>query len=144
MRSLRWRPKKRCSIREITNFRGFGQSKVSKLQNSLVNLDTRTYWLTGRDTRRRLEKRDCPGFNGTYLNIVYYTRCNTLKLVTSRRGPYLHHCAQATQLLSKKCHSGGEPLATLCLIWPARDLKFRPPAPEANVLLLDSKPKDKT
>ena len=32
-----------------------------------------------------------------------------------------------TQLLSKKCRSGGEPGATLCPIWPARDLNLRPP-----------------
>ena len=29
------------------------------------------------------------------------------------------------QLFSKKCRSGGEPLATLCPIWPARDLNLR-------------------
>ena len=38
------------------------------------------------------------------------------------------HCARATQLLSKKCLSGGEPLATQRPIWPARDLNLRPPA----------------
>ena len=48
--------------------------------------------------------------------IFHYTRCNTPKRVTSWRGPSARHCARATQLLSKKCRSGGEPLATLCPI----------------------------
>ena len=69
--------------------------------------------------------------------IFHYTRCFTPKRVTSWRGPSPRHCARATQLLSKKCRSGGEPLATLCLIWPARDLNLRPPAPETNALPLD-------
>ena len=34
----------------------------------------------------------------------------------SLQGPSLRHCARETQLLSKKCCSGGEPLATLCPI----------------------------
>ena len=46
--------------------------------------------------------------------IFYYTRWITPKRVTSWRGPSPRHCARATQLLSKKCRSGGEPLATLC------------------------------
>ena len=45
--------------------------------------------------------------------IFHYTRCNTPKRVTSWRGPSPRHCAWVTQLLSKKCRSGGEPLATL-------------------------------
>ena len=48
--------------------------------------------------------------------IFHYTRCTTPKRVTSLRGPSPRHCARATQLLSKKCRSGGEPLATLCPI----------------------------
>ena len=43
---------------------------------------------------------------------------------------------QATQLLSKKCRSGGEPLATLCPIRPARYLSLRPPSSETNMRLL--------
>ena len=65
------------------------------------------------------------------------TRCSTPKRVTSLRGPSLRHCARATQLLSKKCCSGVEPLATLCPIWPARDLNLWLPAPESNALPLD-------
>ena len=44
---------------------------------------------------------------------------------------------RATQLHSKKYCSGGEPLATLCSIWPAQDLNFRSPARETNALPLD-------
>ena len=69
--------------------------------------------------------------------IFHYTRWVTPKRVTSSRGPSPRHFAQATQLLLKKCCSGGEPLATLCPIRPARDLKLGPPAPETNALPLD-------
>ena len=66
--------------------------------------------------------------------IFHFTRCKTPKRVTSLRGPFPRHCARAAQLLSKKCCSGREPWAALCLIWPARDLSLRPPAPETNAL----------
>ena len=46
----------------------------------------------------------------------HYTRSDTPKRVTSWRGPSPRHCAGATQLHSKKCRNGGEPLATLCPI----------------------------
>ena len=59
------------------------------------------------------------------------------KRVTSWRRPSPRHCARAAQLLWKKCDSGGKPLATLCLISPARDLNLGPPAPETNPLPLD-------
>ena len=59
------------------------------------------------------------------------------KRVTSWQDPSPRHCARATHLLPKKCHSGNEPLATLCPIRSARDLNFRPPAPETNALPLD-------
>ena len=67
-----------------------------------------------------------------------YIRRITVKRVTSKRGPSPHHCAWATQLLSTKCCSGGEPLTTLCPIWPARDLNLIPPAPETNALPLET------
>ena len=35
------------------------------------------------------------------------------------------------QLHLKQCGGGGEPLATLCPIWPTRGLNLRPPAPNA-------------
>ena len=38
--------------------------------------------------------------------------------------------------LSRKCCSGGEPLATLYSIWPALDLNLRPPVAETNALPL--------
>ena len=69
--------------------------------------------------------------------IFHYTRCITPKRVTSLWGSSPRHCARATQLFSKKCRSGGKPLATLCPIWPVRDLNLRPPAPETNALPLD-------
>ena len=43
-------------------------------------------------------------------------------------GPSPRYCAQATQLLPKKCRSGGEQLATLCPIWLAQHLNLRTPA----------------
>ena len=69
--------------------------------------------------------------------IFHYTRYITPKRVTSLRGPYPRHCARVTQLLSKKCRSGGELLVTLYPIWPAWDLNLRPPDPETNALPLD-------
>ena len=48
----------------------------------------------------------------------HYTRCITPKRVTSLRGPSPRHSTtygQPSSPLSKKCRSGGEPLATLCL-----------------------------
>ena len=35
--------------------------------------------------------------------IFHYTRCIPPKRVTSLRGPFMRHCARATQLFSKKC-----------------------------------------
>ena len=64
-------------------------------------------------------------------SLQYAEACNELA------GPSPHHCARTAQLLSKKCCSGGKPLATLCPIWPARDLNLRPPATETNPLPLD-------
>ena len=69
--------------------------------------------------------------------ILHYTHCITPKHVTSLRGPPPSHCASAAQLLSKKCRSGGEPLATLCSIWPAQDMNLRPPTLKMNALPLD-------
>ena len=59
--------------------------------------------------------------------MFHYARCNTPERVTSWRGPPPRHCARATQLHSKKCRNDGEPLATLCPIWPARDLNLNLP-----------------
>ena len=50
--------------------------------------------------------------------IFHYKRCITPKRVMSWLGPSdLCYCTRATQLLSKKCHSRGEPLATLYPTW---------------------------
>ena len=51
--------------------------------------------------------------------------------------PSPRHCTWATQLLSQKCHSSGEPSATLRPIRQARDLNLRSTAPETNALPLD-------
>ena len=56
--------------------------------------------------------------------IFHGTTCITPKRVTNLRGPSPRHCAQATQLLSKKYCSGREQLRTLCPIWPAWDLNL--------------------
>ena len=56
------------------------------------------------------------------------------KRVTSWRGPSPRHCARAALFVWEKCGSDGKPLATLCLISPARDLNLGPPAPEINPL----------
>ena len=68
-------------------------------------------------------------------NLLLYSLYHR-KRVTSLRGPSPRHYARETQLLSKKCGSGGEPLATLSNL-TARDLNLRPPAPETNALPLD-------
>ena len=51
--------------------------------------------------------------------------------------PSPRHCTRATQLLLQKCHSSGEPSATLRPIRQARDLNLRSTAPETNALPLD-------
>ena len=70
-------------------------------------------------------------------HIFHYTRWITLKRWTSWRDLSPRHCTQATQHFAKKYGNGGELLATLCLVWPARDLNFGSPAPETNPLPLD-------
>ena len=55
----------------------------------------------------------------------------------SQHGSSPRHCARVTQLLSKKYRSGGETLAALCPIRPARDLNLGPPAPETNAIPLN-------
>ena len=67
--------------------------------------------------------------NLSLYSLYYAEKCNKFCWA-----PSPHHCARATQLLSKKCRSGGEPSVTLCPIWSARDLNLRPSAPEMNAL----------
>ena len=69
--------------------------------------------------------------------MFHYTRCTTPKRVMSLNYPLPRHCLRATQLLSKKCRRGNEPLATLHPIRPARDLNLRLAALETNVLSHD-------
>ena len=61
--------------------------------------------------------------NATFANAnqikPFITPFITPKLVTSLLGLSTRHCTLATQLLSKKRRSGGEPLATLCRILTA-------------------------
>ena len=61
----------------------------------------------------------------------HYTRCIVLKRVTSLQGPSPRQRLDNTAPL-KKGRSDGEPLATLCPLWPAWDLNFRPTTPETN------------
>ena len=68
--------------------------------------------------------------------IFRYRRRFTSIRKTTIRDPSPRHCALATQLLSRKCCSGGEALPTLCQIWPTRDLNLTLPAPETNALSL--------
>ena len=64
--------------------------------------------------------------------IFHYACCIALKRVTSWRVPSPRRSARATQLLSKKCRNDDELLATVCPIWPVRDLNLEPFAPETN------------
>ena len=70
-------------------------------------------------------------------NIILYIGQMKPKLILHIAGPISASLRPATQLLSKKCHNGGEPLATLCPIWPARELNITPPTLETNTLPLD-------
>ena len=63
----------------------------------------------------RGEGRSTGSFKSNIISI-YSLLYITAKGETSLRGPFPRRCAQATQLLSKKCCSSGEPLTTLCPI----------------------------
>ena len=69
---------------------------------------------------------------------LLYSWCDTPKCVTSLWGPFPSPCTWATQVFLKKCCSGDEPLATLCLFdLTCPRLSLRPPASEMNALLFD-------
>ena len=70
-------------------------------------------------------------------NQIFHSRYITPKRVTNLLGPSPRQCARAAVLLAKKCCCGDEPLASLCPIRRARDLKLRPPAPETKALPLN-------
>ena len=70
--------------------------------------------------------------------IFHYFRHTVLRRGCNQLvGPSSNSCGGATQLLSKKCRSGSDPLATLCPIWPTWDLNLRPPFAKTNALQLD-------
>ena len=60
--------------------------------------------------------------------------CCTPKRLTCLWSPSPGHCAQETQLLSKKMSQWGQPLAILCLIRLAQDMNLRPTAPVTSAL----------
>ena len=64
--------------------------------------------------------------------IFSFTRCTMQKRITSWRNPSPRHCARAIQILSTKCCSGGELLATVSDLTDPRNL--RPTVPE-NIAL---------
>ena len=70
--------------------------------------------------------------NRSLYSLYHPEACNEF---TGPNSATLH--LEATQLLSKKYRSGGEPFATLCPIWPARDLNIRAPTPETNAIPLN-------
>ena len=63
---------------------------------------------------------------------LYYT-----DFIILMQNSFPHHCSRAALLSLKKCCSGGELLATQCLIWPALGLNLRPSALKTNALPLD-------
>ena len=68
--------------------------------------------------------------NLSLYSLYYAEACNQFAgLISAALRP------RSIELLSKKCCSGGEPLATLCPIRPARDLNLRSSAPEMNAFL---------
>ena len=115
-------------------------TQMSLRTSKTVRLDTKSFGAKQFEVMLQICNTRHKGLesqNGVSNQIFHYTRCITPKRVTCWQGPLPRHCARATQLLSKKYLSDGEPLAALCPIWPARDLNLRPFAPETNVLPLD-------
>ena len=115
---LQKRTQKRSSkiFREVS---GVLQHNFNGAKNSAVFLRTggfeakakakaKDFKMCPRGQRRPRELHLCLEYKSN--QIFYYTRCNTPERVTSWRGPSPPHCARTTQLLSKMCRSGGEPL----------------------------------
>ena len=76
----------------------------------------------------------------------HYTRCITPQLVTGWRGtfwrhstsviiPFRRHSTCVIVPVEEMDRNGGESLATLYSIWPARDLNLKPPAQRSNASL---------
>ena len=111
---LQKRTQKRSSkiFREVS---GVLQHNFNGAKNSAVFLRTggfeakaKDFKMCPRGQRHPRELHLCLEYKSN--QIFYYTRCNTSERVTSWRGPSPPHCARTTQLLSKMCRSGGEPL----------------------------------
>ena len=69
-----------------------------------------------------------------------FSLCFTQKHATSLWCLSLLHYAGQHSSFWKKCRSGGEPLVTLCPIWPARDLDLWPAGTKTSALPLDQLP----
>ena len=101
--------------------------KASVLYRSIIIENKRQCGVT----LRKLHRNQIKSF-------IINTGCIPPERVTSLRGPSTRHFVCATaQLVSKKCRSGGEPLATLCPVWQTRGVNLRPPAPVTNAVTLD-------
>ena len=75
---------------------------------------------------------------------LHCSRCVSPKRVKSWWCPSPRHCAWATQLLSKKCRSDGDSLATLRPFWSATDSNSRPLARKRTpVTALNMNPRQK-
>ena len=83
---------------------------------------------TAAEVQRRVSNQI---FNGT--------RCIMLKRVTSLQG-HLRIIGPGQHSFSRRNVAAEASLATLCPIWPARDLNLWPPALEMNELPLDQLP----
>ena len=93
------------------NFNGAKNSAVFLLTGGFeakAKAKAKDFKMCPRGQRRPRELHLCLEYKSN--QIFYYTRCNTPERVTSWRGPSPLHCARTTQLLSKMCRSGGEPL----------------------------------
>ena len=95
------------------------------------------FWFFGKNNYFNIWITFCMFLETVERTINYYTRFITPERVTSLRGPSPRYCARTIQFLLKKRCSSGESLATLCKIWPVRDLNLKHPAPKANALPLD-------
>ena len=115
---LQKRTQKRSSkiFREVSsvlqhNFNGAKNSAVFLRTGGFeakANAKAKDFKMCPRGQRRPRELHLCLEYKSN--QIFYCTRCNTPERVTIWRGPSPPHCARTTQLLSKMCRSGGEPL----------------------------------
>ena len=108
-----------------------------KYPSFCLSLSPTQYWACSKRSARKifLQKETGNAKSNLLLYPLYFAEaCNKLagpKSVSLRM--------RTTQLLLKKCRIGGEPLSTLCLISPDRNLKLRLPAPETGALTITMK-----